>query len=413
MPRFKYRAFDETGTFVENEANYPTQETLILELQQKGLSVIEIVQVEKEKEKEEEKDKKSSILALSFGGKVSDRDLSIFCRQLGTMINAGLSIVDALNILGDQLPNRKLADASKRVATMVSEGKPISTAMSEFPGVFPEFVVNLVRVGEETGNLDVALIRAANYYEKMAMIKSKIKSAAFYPTFVVIVATAIVTGILYFLVPTFAEIYTSLGGELPAPTQMLIAASNALRSSMLFILGFIIGFVVIFRFFMKNSYHFRKSVHSFMLKAPKMGELVMKSTMAKFARTMATLFSSGVALERAFEIAGQVTGNVPIREALESAKKGVIEGEPMHKALEKTKMFPKLIIAMVRVGEDTGRLDEMLDTIARFYEDEFDKAVEGMIKLIEPMLIVFIGGVVGSILIALYLPIFKLGELIK
>ncbi len=410
MPRFKYRAFDDTGNFVESEVNYPSQEALIADLQQRGLSIIEVVAVGKE---EKEEGKRGLTFKLPIGGRVIDRDLSIFCRQLGTMINSGLSIVDALNILGDQLPNKKLAEASKKVAVMVSEGKPISASMAEFPAVFPEFVINLVRVGEETGNLDVALIRAADYYEKMAMIKSKIKSAAFYPTFVVIVATAIVTGILYFLVPTFAEIYASFGGELPAPTQMLIAASNALRSNLIFILGFIVAFSFIFRFLLNNSYQFRKSVHSFMLRAPKMGELMMKSTMAKFARTMATLFSSGVALERAFEIAGQVTGNVVIREALESAKKGVIEGEPMHKALEKTGMFPKLIIAMVRVGEDTGRLDDMLDTIARFYEDEFDKAVEGMIKLIEPMLIVFIGGIVGAILIALYMPIFKLGELIK
>ncbi|MCS6957273.1 MAG: type II secretion system F family protein [Aquificaceae bacterium] len=409
MPRFKYRAFDETGNFLESEVNSPTEETLVVELQQKGLSVVEVVKLDRE----EPKERTTSVLSSALGVRVSDRDLSIFCRQLGTMISAGLNLIDALNVLGEQLPNKKLAQASKNVAQMVSEGKPISNSMAEFPNVFPEFVVNLVRVGEETGNLDVALIRAADYYEKMAMIKSKIKSAAFYPTFVVIIATGIVTGILYFLVPTFAEIYSSLGGTLPLPTQMLISASNALRSNLLFILAFIVGFSLIFKLLMNKNYQFRKSVHSFMLKAPKMGELVTKSTMAKFARTMATLFSSGVALERAFEIAGQVTGNVVIREALETAKKGVIEGQPMYKALEKTGMFPKLIISMVRVGEDTGRLDEMLDTIARFYEDEFDKAVEGMIKLIEPMLIVFIGGIVGAILIALYMPIFKLGELIK
>ena len=409
MPRYRYKAFDEMGSFVESEVDYPSQEALITDLQQKGLNIIQVTSLEEEKEGE----KSAFKLSLPFGSRVIDRDLSIFCRQLGTMINAGLSLIDALNILSEQLPNKRLAEASKKVAIMVSEGKPISNSMAEFPSVFTEFIVNLVKVGEETGNLDIALIRAADYYEKMAFIKNKIKSAAFYPTFVVIIATVIVTGILYFLVPTFAEIYNSLGGELPLPTQMLIAASNALRSSLLPILAFLIGFSFLFRFLMKKSYQFRRAVHSFMLRAPKMGDLVVKSTMARFARTMATLFSSGVVLERAFEIAGQVAGNVRIREALEAAKKDVIEGAPMHKALEKTGMFPKLIIAMVRVGEDTGKLDEMLDTIARFYEDEFDKAVEGMIKLIEPMLIVFIGGVVGLILIALYLPIFKIGELIK
>ncbi|MCS7170983.1 MAG: type II secretion system F family protein [Aquificaceae bacterium] len=411
MPRFRYRAFDESGSFVENEASYPTQETLIAELQQKGLNIIEIIKVEREEGAE--KEKKAFKLPFLSGGKVSDRDISIFSRQLGTMINAGLNLIDALNILGEQLPNKKLAESCKKVAQMVSEGKPVSNSMGEFPDVFPEFVINLVKVGEETGNLDVALIRAADYYEKMAMIKSKIKSAAFYPTFVVIVATAIISGILYFLVPTFAEIYASLGGQLPLPTQMLISASNALRNNLPIILASIVGFSFIFKLLMSRNYQFRKSVHSFMLRAPKMGDLVTKSTMAKFARTMATLFSSGVALERSFEIAGKVTGNVIIREALESAKKNVIEGQPMHKALEKTGMFPKLVVAMVRVGEDTGRLDDMLDTIARFYEDEFDKAVEGMIKLIEPMLIVFIGGAVGMILIALYMPIFRMGELIR
>ncbi|MFN3814000.1 MAG: type II secretion system F family protein, partial [Aquificaceae bacterium] len=214
-------------------------------------------------------------------------------------------------------------------------------------------------------------------------------------------------------VPSFAKMYESLGGELPLPTQMLIAASNTLRNNILQVMLLLIISSLVFRFFYKNNYTFKKSVHSFSLRFPKMGDLVVKSTMAKFARTMATLFASGVSIEKAFDIAGQVTGNILIKESVERTKKGVIEGEPMYRALEKTGIFPKLVIAMVKVGEDTGRLDEMLDTVARFYEDEFDKAVEGMIKLIEPMLIVFIGGVVGLVLIALYLPIFKMGELIK
>jgi len=245
------------------------------------------------------------------------------------------------------------------------------------------------------------------------MIKSKIKSASFYPTFVVVVATVIVSGIIYFLVPTFAEIYSSLGGELPLPTQMLITASNTLRNSLPMVIISIVAFSLMFGYLYRNNYIFRKSVHKLSLRIPKMNDLVVKSTMAKFARTMATLFSSGVTLERAFEIAGQTTGNLIIKEAVEQAKRRVVEGEPMYRALEKTGLFPKLVIAMIKVGEETGRLDDMLETVARFYEDEFDKTVDGMIKLIEPILIVFIGGVVGLILIALYMPIFKMGELIK
>ncbi|WP_448587713.1 type II secretion system F family protein [Thermocrinis sp.] len=410
MPRFRYKVIDEAGNIMEQEGDYPSEEVLLGELFRGGYALVRIEKIEKEEKRAEDKEGKR--IKLHFGG-VSDRDISIFCRQLGTMVNAGLSIVDALKIIADQTPNKKLALAANDVAVKVSEGMSISSAMQKHPNIFPEFVINLVKVGEETGNLDVSLLKVADYYEKIAMIKSKIKSASFYPTFVVVVATAIVSGILYFLVPTFAGIYSSLGGELPLPTQILITTSNVLRNSLPTVIVSIIASLFIFRYFYGNSYVFRKNIHKLSLRVPKMNDLIVKSTMAKFARTMATLFSAGVALERAFEIAGQVAGNLVIKEAVEQAKKGVIEGEPMYKALDKTGLFPKLVIAMVKVGEDTGRLDNMLETIARFYEDEFDKTVDGMIKLIEPMLIVFIGGVVGLILIALYMPIFKMGELIK
>ncbi len=409
MPKFKYKAIDPTGNIVEREVVYPSEEVLLGELARSGFALVRIERLE-EKEK---KEKKSLQISLPFGGGVSDQDISIFCRQLGTMISAGLSVVDALDIIGEQLPNKKLSEAAKDVSAKVKEGMSISAALQRHPKVFPEFVINLVKVGEETGGLDVSLKKAAEYYEKIAMIKSKIKSASFYPIFVFVVATLIITGILYFLVPTFAQIYQGLGGELPLPTQMLIAASNALRNSLPTTIAVLVVFTAIFRYLYNKNYNFRKIVHKLSLKVPKMSDLVVKSTMAKFARTMATLFSSGVALERAFEIAGQTAGNIIIKEAVDQAAKAVTEGEPMYRALDKTRLFPKIIIAMVRVGEDTGKLDEMLETIARFYEDEFDKTVEGLIKLIEPMLIVFIGGAVGIILIALYMPIFKMGELIK
>ena len=413
MPKFRYKFIDASGKVIEREGVYPSEDVLIDELSREGYAIVQLQQLEKEEKKAEEKEKKGLSLNLSFGGGVSDADISLFCRQIGTMVKSGLSVVDSLNIIADQTPNQKLASAAKDVATKVSEGMAISAALSRHPKVFPAFVINLVKVGEETGGLDASLLKAAEYYEKIAMIKSKIKSASFYPTFVVVVATAIVSGILYFLVPTFAEIYKSLGGELPLPTQMLIAASDALRNSILKVIISIVAFVIVFKYLYGRNLAFRKTVHKISLRVPKMSDLIVKSTMAKFSRTMATLFSAGVALERAFEIAGEVTGNLIIKEGVEQAKKGITEGEPMYKALEKTGLFPKLVIAMVRVGEDTGKLDEMLETIARFYEDEFDKTVEGMIKLIEPMLMVFIGGVVGLVLIALYLPIFKMGELIK
>jgi type IV pilus assembly protein PilC len=331
MPKFRYKAIDETGNVVEREAVYPSEEILLGELARSGLSLVRIERIDKE-----EKEKKSIKIKLPFGGGVSDQDISIFCRQLGTMISAGLSVVDALDIIAEQLPNKRLSEAAKDVSAKVREGMSISAAMQMHPRVFPEFVVNLVKVGEETGGLDVSLLKAAEYYEKIAMIKSKIKSASFYPTFVVVVATAIISGILYFLVPTFAQIYEGLGGELPLPTQMLIAASNALRNSLPAIIASIVIFSLVFRYLYRNNYAFRKAMHKLSLRVPKMRDLVVKSTMAKFARTMASLFSSGVALERAFEIAGQTAGNIVIKEAVDQARKAVTEGEPMYRALDKT-----------------------------------------------------------------------------
>ena len=415
MPKYKVKAYTEEGSLVEEVIEASNFNDLMEKVKGKGLNFVnadELIEGEavgEEKKAKEEKKKKGFSL---FGG-VGDRDIALFCRQLGAMVNAGVGIIDALDIVAEQMPNKKLAEAVAEVAKEVSEGMSMSEAMSKRANIFPELVVNLVAVGEETGELDKALLRASEYYEKLAMIKSKIKSASFYPVFVLVIATVIVTGILYFLVPTFAEIYASFGGALPLPTQVLINLSNALRENILYIIGGVVVFSVVFKTLYSRSYGFRKGVHQFILKLPKFGDLAVKSAMAKYGRTMATLFSSGVSIERALEVAGKVTGNLVIQEAVEKVRREVTEGQTMWSSMEKTGQFPKLVIAMVKVGEETGRLDEMLDTIARFYEDEVDRTVEGLITLIEPMLIVVLGSIVGGILISLYMPIFKIGELVK
>ncbi len=414
MPRYRVRAYTEEGNIVEDIIEAPSFNDLMERVREKGLHFINADEVAEEvprQVKREEERKKGRGFALFRG--VSDRDMSLFCRQLGAMVNAGVGIIDALEIVADQMPNKRLAQTILEVAKDVSEGMSLSGAMAQRANVFPELVINLVAVGEETGELDRALLRASEYYEKLAMIKSKIKSASFYPILVLVISTVIVTGILYFLVPTFAEIYQNLGGSLPLPTQILINASNALRENLLYIVGFIVAFSVAFRMAYTKSYGFRRAVHAFILKTPKFGDLALKSAMAKFGRTMATMFASGVSIERALEIAGKVAGNLVVKEAVDRVQKEVTEGQPMWASMEKTERFPKLIVAMVKVGEETGRLDEMLDTIARFYEDEVDRTVEGLITLIEPLLIVILGTLIGAILIALYMPIFKMGELIS
>ncbi len=412
MPRYKIKAYTEEGNLVEEVVEASDFTELVQKVTGRGLSLVNADELSQEPQKEE-KEKASGGRGFSLFGGVSDRDISLFCRQLGAMVNAGVGIIDALEIVADQMPNKKLAQATTEVAKDVSEGMSMSEAMKKHPNIYPELVINLVAVGEETGELDNALLRASEYYEKLAMIKGKIKSASFYPIFVLVVATVIVTGILYFLVPTFAEIYSGFGASLPLPTQMLINASNALRENILYIVGGIVAFSVLFRILYTRNYNFKKSVHSFILRLPKFGDLALKSSMAKFSRTLATLFASGVSIERALEVAGKVAGNVVINEAVEQVRKEVTEGQAMWSSMEKTGQFPKLIVAMVKVGEETGRLDEMLDTIARFYEDEVDRTVEGLITLIEPALIVILGSIVGVILIALYMPIFKIGELVQ
>ena len=411
MPRYRVRAYTDEGNLVEDVIEASGLNDLVEKVRERGLHFINADEIGEEAPPRQEKKARGGGFALL--SRVGDRDISLFCRQLGAMVNAGVGVIDALEIVAEQMPNKKLSEAVMEVARSVSEGTSLSDAMASRSDVFPELVINLVAVGEETGELDRALIRASEYYEKLAMIKGKIKSASFYPAFVLVVATVIVTGILYFLVPTFAKIYASFGGSLPLPTQMLINVSNALRENILYIIGFVAVFIILFRFIYKRSYGFRKAVHALILRTPKFGDLAVKSAMAKFGRTMATLFSSGVPIERALEVAGKVTGNLVIKEAVDRVQKDVTEGQAMWASMEKTGRFPRLIVAMVKVGEETGRLDDMLDTIARFYEDEVDRTVEGLITLIEPFLIVVLGTIVGAILIALYMPIFKLGELIR
>nr|BAU79788.1 putative pilin biogenesis protein [uncultured Aquificaceae bacterium] len=362
------------------------------------------------------KDKKDSKTSSSggiklFKKKVKEQDLALFTRQLGAMIGAGIGITQALEILGQQLPNPTLQEAINKVKDDVLTGVSLSKAMVKHPNVFPSFLINLIAAAEESGKLDETLKRATIYYEKLAAIKGKIKSASWYPTAVLVIATLIVLGLLTFVVPTFAEIYSSMGGELPFLTQILINISNNLKANIIFIIGFIMAFVFINRQIYK-TYSGKKFYHKLFLKIPLIGKILHKGALAKFARTFATLINGGVPIIRAIEIAASTVGNILIEESLQKTKEEVEKGKPFSQSLNKN-FFPLMFVAMASVGENTGRLDEMLDTIATFYEDEVDREVDALISTLEPLMMVVIGGIVGFILIALYLPIFKMGELVK
>lgn len=346
-----------------------------------------------------------------FKKKVSERDLALFSRQFGAMLSAGISISTSLEILSEQMPNKSLQDSLRKIREDVLSGNSLAKSMSKFKDVFPEFMINLFAAAEESGKLDDILKRSTVYYEKIAMIKGKIKSASWYPIAVIVIATLIVSGILTFIVPTFAEIYGSMGGELPFLTQILINISISIKKNILYIIGLIVIL------FVGNSYFYKTQAgkefyHKLFLKIPVLKNIFHKGALAKFARTLSTLINGGVPILRAIDISAKTVGNVHIEKSLEKTKQEVEKGKTLAQSLDKN-YFPLMFTAMVNVGENTGRLDEMLDTIANFYEDEVDREVDALISLLEPMLMVFIGGIVGFILIALYLPIFKIGELIK
>jgi len=398
MAKFKYIAKDPTGKLVKEivAANDPIK--LREDLEKKGYKVLKI----------------DAIATKGVGGlfaqKVTEADLALFSRQLGALIGAGVGLAEALDILGEQLPNKTLQAALKSVKEDVAAGMPFHKALAKHPKVFPPFFVNLMEAAEESGNMDIMLERATKYYEKIAMIKRKIKSASWYPIMVIVISTVIVTGILAFIVPSFAQLYSSMGANLPALTQFLINASNMLKNNLQLIIAFVVLVFFGVKYFYSTSIG-KRLFHTLFIRMPLLGPIFLKGALAKFGRTLATLVSGGVPIIRALEIAGSVAGNVVIENSVKEAKVLVEQGKPLYEALD-PKIFPSIFIAMVKVGENTGKMDEMLDTIANFYEDEVDRAVEGLIQTIEPMLMVFIGTIIAVILAGLYLPIFNLGEVV-
>jgi len=398
MAKFKYVARDQTGKLIKDTIVAQDALRAREDLEKKGYKVLKLEAVTGKK------------VGGLFAQKVKEADLALFSRQLGAMISAGVGLAEALDILGEQMPNKTLAAALKEVKEDVTAGMPFHKALAKHSKVFPSFFVNLMAAAEESGNMDVMLQRATVYYEKIAMLKRKLVSASWYPAMVVVISTVIVTGILVFIVPSFAQLYASLGGELPFLTQMLINASNSLKTNLLLIIATVVVISVMIKI-IYNTKVGKYLFHSLFLKLPLLGNIFLKGAIAKFARTLATLVSGGVPIIRALEISGSVAGNVVIEKALLKAKNDVEQGKPLYQSLD-AKLFPPIFIAMVKVGENTGKMDEMLDTIANFFEDEVDRAVEGLVQTIEPLLMVFIGGIIAVILVGLYLPIFKMGELI-
>jgi type IV pilus assembly protein PilC len=357
------------------------------------------------------REKKADVkLALpKFGSPVSTRDLAIFTRQFATMINAGLPLVQCLDILSKQTEKPEFRHVIATVMRDVEAGTTLAEALGkkEHSKVFDELFVNMVEAGEAGGILDNILQRLATYIEKAEALKRKIKGAMVYPAVVLTVAVLATSFMLIFIIPTFARMFTGFGAELPLPTKIVMGLSSFLRAYWWAMVAAMIGLVVgIQRYYLTEKGHMQ--IDTFLLKIPVFGDVIRKGAVARFTRTLATLIASGVPILNGLEITARTSGNRVIQEAIMAARASIREGETISAPLRQSTVFPPMVVQMISVGEETGALDDMLSRIADFYDDEVDTAVDSLTSLIEPIMIVVMGTIVGGMVVAMYLPMFKL-----
>jgi type IV pilus assembly protein PilC len=352
--------------------------------------------------------------SLSFGSGMSEKDLVVFTRQFGTMINAGLPLIQCLEILSTQSENAALRKAIGEVKVQVEGGSTFSDALRKHPKIFDDLYVNMVHAGEVGGLLDTILGRLSKHIEKAMKLKGQIKSAMVYPAAIVGIAAIVITVLMIWVIPVFEKMFKDMSGgkmALPAPTQLVIDMSNFAQASWYIILGVIVGCVVGLKKYYATPQG-RLVIDKFLLKLPVFGDLIRKASVAKFTRTLGTLLASGVPLLEALTICAKTSGNKVVEGALLEAKVSISGGKTISEPLAKSGTFPKMVTHMIAVGESTGALDSMLGKIADFYEDEVDEAVTNLTALLEPMMMVFLGVTVGFIVVAMYLPIFTMASAI-
>ena len=339
--------------------------------------------------------------------KVKNKDLIIFTRQFSTMIDAGLPLVQGLGILAEQSENPTFKGILKQITRDVEGGSTLAEAMKKHPKVFDELFVNLIAAGEVGGILDTILQRLATFIEKAAELRSKIKGAMTYPIVVVAIAIIVIAVILIFVIPVFEDMFASFGQALPAPTQLVVAMSNFVKSKILFIIAALIVFSIIFRQFKKTALG-RRFLDNLLLKLPVFGDLLKKTAVSRFTRTLGTMLGSGVPILDSLEIVAKTAGNVIIEEIILDVRGSIAEGQTIAEPLSENNVFPGMVVQMIAVGEATGALDTMLAKIADFYDKEVDAAVEALTSMLEPLLMLFLGGSIGGLVVAMYLPIFSM-----
>ena len=397
MATFAYSGRTRQGRTVTGERIAETMDGAVAALRREQILVTQISPLKEAAPK----------AAKPSGKSVSAKNLAVFTRQFSVMIDAGLPLVQCLEILGTQEEDKNFASVILATRTDVESGASLADAMKKHPKAFDPLFTNMIAAGEAGGILDTILKRLATYIEKAVKLRGQVKSAMIYPIAVVVIAVVVVGVILWKVIPTFANLFAGLGAELPLPTRIVIAASNGLVRFMPFVLVGIGAAVFGFRAYY-NSTNGRRVIDAITLKLPVLGQLMRKIAVARFCRTLSTLLASGVSILEALDITARTAGNAIIEEAIMTTRKSIERGETIAAPLKETNVFPSMVVQMISVGEATGALDTMLGKIAEFYEEEVDTAVAGLLTLLEPIMIFFLGVVVGGIVIAMYMPIFDL-----
>ncbi|HVU72677.1 MAG TPA: type II secretion system F family protein [Mycobacteriales bacterium] len=401
---FSYTVRDAKGVKVTGSLEADSEAAVARRLKSMGYAPIEITRANAGMQKE--------LSIPGFGPKVKLKDLALFARQFATMINSGLSLLRAMTILVEQTENPLLQKTLREVRQDVEQGNALSAAMARFPDVFPNLMVNMIKAGEVGGFLDQTLLQIAENYEKEVKLRGKIKSAMTYPVVVFVMAILAITVMLIFVVPTFASIFSTLGGKLPAPTQLLVTFSKIVKIAIIPVVILLIAFYFVWQR-IKREERVRRALDPLKLKIPVFGPLFQKVALARFTRNFGTMLRSGVPILQALDIVADTSGNIVIADAVRDVQNSVRQGESITAPLAQHEIFPAMVQQMMAVGEETGALDTMLTKIADFYDQEVEATSEQLTALIEPLMILFLGVVVGGMIIALYMPIFKVYDLVN
>jgi len=397
MPVFAYSGRTRTGQTINGEMEAPNREAVVAQLRRQQVMATAVTP----------KARDIDLKVPGFGAKVGDRDLAVVTRQLATMIDAGLPLVQCLDILAQQQEKKVFQKALHDIRMAVEGGATFSASLKRHPKIFSTLYTNMVEAGEAGGILDTILNRLAAYIEKAMALKKRIKTAMFYPSTIVAVAVVVVIFLLIYVIPTFEQLFEGFGATLPLPTVIVLEASRLVRAYILVMLAGLVAAVVGLRFYYRTPGG-KMVIDRLLLRLPVFGPLIRKVAVAKFTRTLGTLVSSGVSILEGLDITARTAGNKVVEEAVLKARTTIAQGKTIAEPLQASGVFPVMVVQMIAVGEQTGALDRMLNKIADFYDEEVDVAVAGLTSLLEPLLVIFLGVIIGGVVIAMYLPIFKL-----